>query len=386
VVARRLAWLTRRYAVGVLCLRSPGEAQVDPDISSLCAFVEEIPRRTGLRWASRLRRSFRFARSSLPGGLPARAAAFDVGDYHRRLREVITQWQPHIVQAEHRIMAQYLQDVPAWSVPRVLVEHDSQWLLARELAELRRGPGRLAALLDASAWMRFECRTSASIDCVVTFSERDREAVARHVADSSIVTIPPVVELPERTADPLGVSPPRLLFVGMYRHLPNVDAAERLTKSILPRVRESFSSASLDLVGAQLPAALRAQTPGVVVAEDVPDIRPYLDRAAVVTAPVRFGSGVRIKVLEALAAGKAVVASPRAVEGIDVVSGEHLLVADGDEEFAAAIVELLQDPERRTSLASAARAWAERELGSSRHLKAYGELYESLLTDAAVSS
>jgi polysaccharide biosynthesis protein PslH len=378
-VARRIELLAERYAVGVLYLRAPGEAAVDPALAGRCALVEEVPRRsTAFQRAGRVRRGVRILLATLPGTLPVRAKSFSVADFHRRVREVVAEWQPHVVQAEHRIMAQYLPDVPATTARRVLVEHDSQRLLLRELATSRSGAARLATRLDAIAWSRYERETGAGgLDGVVAFSERDRDALAAQAPAARIVIIPPVVGLPERPADPLGVSPPRLLFVGMFLHLPNVDAAERLTESILPRVRASFPSASLDLVGPHLPAGVRGE--GVVVAGDVPDVRPYLDRAAVVTAPLRLGSGVRIKVLEALAAGKAVVASPRAVEGIDVVAGEQLVVADADGDFAAAVVELLQRPERRAELASAARRWAERELAAHRYVGAYTDFYERLL-------
>ncbi len=318
-------------------------------------------------------------RAVLPGSLPSRAAAFVVEEYRRRIQEVVAGWRPQIVQAEYAIMAPYLSDVRPTEVCRVLVQHDSQSLLAREIAARRRGPSGFVARREAASWDRLERRAARHIDAVVTLSERDA-ALLRPTPASRIVTIPPVVPLPSRAANAVGASPPRLLFVGMFLHLPNIDAAERLVDSILPRVRASFPSASLDLVGSHLPEQLRRRAgEGVSVAEDVPDVRAYLERAAVVTAPIRLGSGVRVKVLEALAAGKAIVASPRAVEGIDIVDGEHLLVANDDAAFAAAIVDLLRRPERRAALAAAARAWAELHLDSDRDLQAYADLYDTLL-------
>jgi glycosyltransferase involved in cell wall biosynthesis len=116
----------------------------------------------------------------------------------------------------------------------------------------------------------------------------------------------------------------------------------------------------------------------VVVTGGVPDVTPYLDRAAVVVIPVRMGGGMRVKVLEALAAGKAVVASRLAAEGLDVVHGRQILFAESDREFADATVELLLDVERRASLAAGARAWALENLGWDRVISAYENLYDSL--------
>ena len=100
----------------------------------------------------------------------------------------------------------------------------------------------------------------------------------------------------------------------------------------------------------------------VVVTGRVPDVTPYLVRAALVVVPLRFCGGMRVKVLEALAAGKAVVASPLALEGLDVMDGKHVLLADSDRQFSDATVQLLTQPERRTALAAQARSWARANL------------------------
>jgi glycosyltransferase involved in cell wall biosynthesis len=103
-----------------------------------------------------------------------------------------------------------------------------------------------------------------------------------------------------------------------------------------------------------------------------------MDRAAVVVAPIAIGGGVRVKVLEALAAGKAVVASTRAAEGLTARAGTELIVADGDAATAAAIVELLDHDEARRELGGHARAWAERELTWSAMGDRYDDLYDRL--------
>jgi glycosyltransferase involved in cell wall biosynthesis len=168
--------------------------------------------------------------------------------------------------------------------------------------------------------------------------------------------------------------------VGNYTHAPNVDAAQRLIRSIYPRVRAHSPEVRLHIVGDRPPAQLRRMgSRHVVVTGRVPDVTPYLDQAALVVVPLRQGGGIRVKVLEALAAGKAVVASPRAVVGLDVVAGEQVVIAESDQEFGDAIVQLLADPERRRSLARRARAWACDALGWERATAAYERLYRSLL-------
>jgi len=116
-----------------------------------------------------------------------------------------------------------------------------------------------------------------------------------------------------------------------------------------------------------------------VITGQVPSVTPYLDRAAVVVVPVRLGGGMRVKVLEALASGKAVVASPRAVEGLELVDGQGIVIADSDEEFCTAISELVESVERRVSLGRDARSWAEANLGWEQVVLAYEDLYRNLL-------
>ena len=171
-----------------------------------------------------------------------------------------------------------------------------------------------------------------------------------------------------------------VLFVGSFVHPPNTDAARRLVEAIFPRVRRRVGEATLHIVGENPPARLRrASGPGVRLTGRVPDVTPYLVQAAVVAIPLRLGGGMRVKTLEALAAGKAVVASPRALEGLDVTDGVEVIVSESDDAFADAIASLLVDAHRREALGRAARAWAEQYLSRERWLTAYERLYDDLL-------
>ena len=233
--------------------------------------------------------------------------------------------------------------------------------------------------LDLLAWQRFERGIIKQVQAVVVFTERDRRAVSQFGRPTPIVRIPLGIPLPESPLDPLGGSPPNLLFVGNFVHPPNVDAAVRLISAIFPRVQASLPEALLYIVGNQPTAGIRG-TPAknVIVTGRVPDVTPYLDQASLVVAPLRLGGGMRVKVLEALAAGKAVVASPLAVEGLDLTDGEQIILAESDQQFCDAIVKLLADPKRRASLAARARAWACENLGWEKSIEAYEALYASL--------
>lgn len=136
-----------------------------------------------------------------------------------------------------------------------------------------------------------------------------------------------------------------LVFVGGFRHPPNVDAVRWFVSAVFPRVREQLPQVRFHCIGGDVPeeiAALGTQ-PGVVVHGHVPDITPYMDGARVAVAPLRFGAGVKGKVNLSMAHGQPVVATTCAVEGMHLRDGEDVLVADDAEAFAAAVVRAYRD-------------------------------------------
>ena len=140
----------------------------------------------------------------------------------------------------------------------------------------------------------------------------------------------------------------------------------------MPRVRRAHPTAVLELVGANPTTEIASCAgSGVEIRGVVPSLTPYLERAALIAAPIRLGGGMRTKVLETLAAGKALVATPRAIEGLDLVPGSDVVVAESDEEFCAEISDLIADDERRARLGGNARAWVEANLGWEPVVSAY---------------
>jgi glycosyltransferase involved in cell wall biosynthesis len=159
-----------------------------------------------------------------------------------------------------------------------------------------------------------------------------------------------------------GRRPARLVFGGNLGYFPNVDAAAWLARDIVPRVRAAVPEVELRLVGARPARAVRAlaAAPGVSLAASVPAMAPELAAATVAVIPLRAGSGLQNKVLEAMAVGTPVVATPRALAGLALRPGEHVLVGEDAEALAAAAVALLRDPAKARTLARAARALVER--------------------------
>jgi glycosyltransferase involved in cell wall biosynthesis len=363
--------------VALLCLRSEADGPVDPDVARLCTIVEEVVLPAVGRWRQRARWAGGIVR-----GLPPWASDCSSDEYAQRLRRILEQWRPDIVQLDLQVMAQYVTPVTAAKVPRILVDYDPPSAWAAELVAGTHGARRLVRRAEATAWRRYERATRPRFDRIVVFADRDVAAVAPSADGVPIVTIPLGIDVPAAPLDPVGGEPPTVLFVGSFGHPPNVDAARWLAESIFPRVRAELPGARLQLVGHRPGAEVFALSgDGVEVHGSVPDVTPFLAAAAVVAAPIRLGGSIRMKVLETLAAGKALVATPRAMEGTPAVAGRHFVAADGEDEVVGALVLMLGDVERRRSLAVAARSWAVAELGWARPVEAFERVYADVLAE-----
>jgi glycosyltransferase involved in cell wall biosynthesis len=353
---------------------------VDEDLRARCEIIEEIVRSPGGTWGERWLQRFQFARSLLHGN-PGWVTKWGVRSFGKRARSLVQTWQPDVIQIEYHVMGQYVAALHDCVAPRVLVQHDPGAAAARDRRQARRGLSRLLSFLEAHAWARYERAIMREMQAIVVFTERDRRAIATLTSQVPIHRIPIGTALPERPLDPLGHKPLSLCFVGSFIHPPNTDAAERLISAIFPLVRAELPELVLYVIGDNPPARIRELAgPNVFVTGRVPTTSHYLNQAALVAVPLRLGGGMRVKVLEALAAGKAVVASRLAIEGLDLTNGEQVILAETDHQFGDAIAALLRDPGRRVALAQKARAWACANLGWEQSVKAYEALYTSLIT------
>jgi glycosyltransferase involved in cell wall biosynthesis len=346
------------------------EDAVDPDFAARCVSVHALPATPLSRWS---RRALRI--SALLQGRSLWACELGIRHIQRKVGSLAKELQPDVVQVEHGVMGDALSAAGPGAI-RIATIHDPAASLI-EFLPLRRD--RLVHRLDAWSALRQERRTVSLADAAVVFTQRDRRRIVEssRPARAELVVIPLGWEVPRTALDPGGANPPTLLFVGNFIHLPNIDAALRLAHTILPRVRDARPDVTLEVVGGSPPPELLAlASDSVRITGAVPSVTPHLDRAAVVVTPIAIGGGVRVKVLEALAAGKAVVASTRAAEGISARAGEELIVTDGDAATAAAVVELLEDDDARRELAARARAWAVRELTWAAMADGYDELYD----------
>jgi glycosyltransferase involved in cell wall biosynthesis len=286
------------------------------------------------------------------------------------------------VQIEFDIMAQYAGALAACAAPRVLTVYDAKTTSWQDGHGMLGLLTRLLNLADAWAWRRYRRAQAARMDALVVFTAADRQRLEELGITTRLRQIPLAVPVPEQARSNAEAVPAELLFVGNFMHPPNIDAARRLISSIFPAVRARCPTVRLLIVGPNPPSDFTTTQAQIVVTGEVPDVEPYLERASIVVLPIRLGGGMRVKTLEAFAAGKAVVASSIAVEGLPVGDGEQVVLAEDDEAFVSAVVQLLEDHERRARLGADAQRWARQHISWSASVRAYEQLYAELLDEA----
>jgi polysaccharide biosynthesis protein PslH len=246
--------------------------------------------------------------------------------------------------------------------PSVLFTHNVEAEIWRRHAETESNP--LRRRLYRTQWrrmLRFEGKTVARFDRVLAVSDVDRDTLQRLYGDrltAPVSVIPTGVDTAYFTPGPIdAAAEQRVVFTGSMDWLPNADAVQYFCREILPLIRAEAPATTFTIVGRSPTPAVRrlAEDRGVEVTGRVEDVRPYLARAAVYVVPLRIGGGTRLKIFEAMSAGRAVVSTRIGAEGLPVEDGRHILLADAPADFARSVVALLQDRTRREAIARDAR-------------------------------
>jgi glycosyltransferase involved in cell wall biosynthesis len=262
------------------------------------------------------------------------------------------------------------------------VESQIRW---RQLALERPGFRRWFLRLQCERLERYEREACRRFDHVVAVSEQDAARMRERFGVervSSVATgvdtayFQPSAEPPEEDS---------MVFVGSMDWQSNEDGVIWFVEQALPRVRASRPKARLTVVGRNPSARLRRvcdAAGGVAVTGRVDDVRPHVERAALYVVPLLYGGGTRMKILEALAQGKAVVSTALGSEGLEVADGEQIALADGPEAFAARCVALLGDARRRGAMGAAGRALVESRCGWDAIGARFGEILEGVVKPA----
>jgi glycosyltransferase involved in cell wall biosynthesis len=239
----------------------------------------------------------------------------------------------------------------------VLRAHNVEYEIWERFAASERNPLKRAYTRHlARAGKRFEQAALQAVDAVLPITERDAAHIRQLGYTGPLCVLPMGMSLASFPATPPAGQPHRVAFLGSLEWLPNIQGLEWLLEKVWPAVLAAEPAAELHIAGRNpAPGVRQWQYPNVHIHGEIPDAQAYLAEASLVVVPLLAGSGMRVKLLEAFAMARPVVATPLAAEGIAVQSGTHCLLADSPTEFAAGIIHLLRNPEARQNLGQASR-------------------------------
>jgi glycosyltransferase involved in cell wall biosynthesis len=363
VVEALLAELRQRHEVHVVAYRLPGQHGAAAEGET---FIDARSGGPGASAWALLRGRPRYAARLAPG-------------FRAAVRTELDDFQPEAVIVCSARLAELGADLA--HLPAIIAPLDAVHLGIQTRMRASRGLKRWLLAMEERRVRRFEATEYRRFAGVVVVSDRDRDAIAALDPGLAVTVIPNGVDVDEFRPDPaIARVADRIVFTGVMSSPGNIVAAGFAARSVLPLVRAEIPGAHLVLVGRSPgpPVLELAQLEGVQVTGDVPDVRPWLAGSRVFLCPMISGTGIKNKLLEAMAVGLPSVATPLGLGGLDVQDGREVLVADGAAALAAGVIRLLRDATLADRLGSAARAYV-----VERHAWAdAARRYEGLLIDA----
>lgn len=341
--------LATRHQVTLLSFVREGDIPLDPP-PTFCERVETLP------WQSYQPRRWR-ARLALFSSMPRSL----VDTYSSAMQACVGAAE---ARAQFDVIIASTMDTARYALRsrtpvRVLEEHNfNTGLMRDQYAQARGVAGRLRYGLTYYKHRRFEEHVYRQFDGCTVVSELDRQRVAELVGEAvPLAVIPNCIDLDYYRSQYLPV-PMTCVFNGSLTYSANFDGMQFFLDEIWSRIRRQEPRAQLKITGATRGVALNRLSldNSVTLTGYLDDVRPAVGESWVAVAPLRYGGGTRLKILEAMALGTPVVATRKGAEGLEVRDREHLMLADAPAEFAERVLELFRSPDLRQALASNARA------------------------------
>ncbi|MEA2327141.1 MAG: polysaccharide biosynthesis protein PslH [Thermoanaerobaculia bacterium] len=310
--------------------------------------------------------------------VPFLVARFVSSEFRSALRATLRRFKPDVVQIESPFLLPYVDVVRRESVARVVLRSlNVEFRIWEGLARIERNPLRRIALRRiASSLGKYEIRNLNTPDAIVPISTDDKDDFRRLGCTRPIHVVPCGVAVPDATPD--AVIANSVGFIGSLDFRPNQEAVEWITGELWPRVVERVPEARLSIAGSSAPVWLRRRMTNIDFRGTIDDATRFMSTMSVMIAPLFAGGGMRIKVLEAMALAKPIVATTLGAGGLDVEHGRDILIADDAGTFADAVALLLREPQTAARIGSAARETVRSRYDNDVLARGLLRFYESL--------
>jgi polysaccharide biosynthesis protein PslH len=310
--------------------------------------------------------------------IPFLVARFVSDEFREALRKTLRRFAPDVVQIESPFLLPYVEVVRSESSARVVLRSlNVEFRIWEGLAGIERNPLRRFALRRiASSLQAYEIRQLNVCDAIVPISADDAADFRGLGATRPMHVVPCGVAVSQPVRD--ATIPNSVGFIGSLDFRPNQEAVEWIIAELWPRVIARVAEARLSIAGSGVPEWLRRRMTGVDFRGTVDDATAFMNSMSVMIAPLFAGGGMRIKVLEAMALGKPVVATTLGAGGLDVEHGRDILIADDAASFADAVALLLRDPQTAARIGDAARETVRSRYDNDALARGLLTFYESL--------
>ncbi len=387
----------RGHQITLVSFVRPDEVGYVAALRQVCSEVHTVPIRR-----SRLADAGYWLRS-LATGRPFLIERDDLAGMRRCVQRLTAVLAFDVIHADQLSMAQFalppgnlmpssrgIFTAPDGRKPRLVFDaHNAVWTLVERMSEAVPPVLRPLARLEARRVKAYEAMLMQSYDHVLAVTEVDRRLLVQAVQETNVGEIEPLtapvtvipIAVDTQVLQPVQRQPGSLniLTLGTLHYPPNADGIRWFAREVFPLVRDQIPEASLTIVGKNPPPdflELAAGRPeSIQVTGYVADLTPYFQRAALMVVPVRAGSGMRVRILEAFARGMPLVTTTIGLEGIEAQPGTDILVADAAEDFAQAVITLLRDTRLQDALADRGRRLAETRYDWRVVLQSLDEVY-----------
>jgi sugar transferase (PEP-CTERM/EpsH1 system associated) len=375
-----IRYLAQRHTVALASfIRLDRDEEYLPHLEPYCRRIETV-----MLDRSRFRDGIALARSLLTGR-PFLIERDRSSEMQALVKQLVAEERPDILHVVQLNMAQYALGIT--DIPRVLDQENAVSTIVKRLYRLEKpGLRKWLAYLEWRRMEKYEGGICQEFNHVLAVSEEDRIILERLTDGRPNVTVVPI-GIDCETLHPISREPMAkgILCLGTMFWLPNVDGVLWFAKEVLPLVRREISGGKFYVVGKNPQREIRAlqsasgnPAEAVVVTGYVKDPTPYFAKSAVFVVPLRAGGGMRVKILDAWARGIPIVSTSIGCEGIEVRDGENILVADAPQDFARAVVRVIQDRELARALAANGRKWVEQHYDWRQVYRMWDQVYAGL--------
>jgi O-antigen biosynthesis protein len=279
-------------------------------------------------------------------------------EFEVALNDMVEEHDIDIVQYEYTQMAQYIRNFPR--AKNVLTEHDVTFVTRyRYLRMVPWSKEKVKAFIRWAAMYVYELNICRKFDLICTVSTNEKNLLLGYdsklkVTDAAPTGADTTFYSPK---DRVNIESNSLLFVGFFKHIPNVEGIILFLNEIYPIIKQKVPGIKLYIVGSNPPEEVRkfAEDPSIQITGFVPDLREYYAKCSAFVVPIQRGAGTRVKIFEAMAAGIPIVSTSLGAEGIAVTNEKDILLADSPETFAHTVIELLRNDHLQQVLATNAR-------------------------------